>query len=121
MTFARLALTLLVATLGVGLLWAASGNVDKREYVCMMQDMVLDKPGIPIQHEGKTYFGCCEMCKARIKGAPEQYTLAVDRVSGKKIDKATAFIYNLDGDAFYFATAANRKAFAESPTKYLRK
>jgi YHS domain-containing protein len=111
----------LVAVLGVGLALAASGNVEKREYVCMMQDMVLQKPGIPIQHEGKTYYGCCEMCKARIKGAPEQYTRSVDVVTGKKIDKATAFIYNLNGEAFYFATEANRKAFGENPAKYLRK
>ena len=101
--------------------WAASGNVEKREYVCMMQDMVLQKPGIAIQFDGKTYFGCCEMCKEKIKHAPEQYTRALDRVSGKKVDKATAFIYNLDGDAFYFGTAANRKAFSENPAKFLKK
>ena len=76
----------------------ASGYIDKREYVCMMQDMVLTKPGIAIEYQGKTYYGCCDMCKEKIKNAPQKYTRARP-VSGKPVDKATAFIYWLDGDA----------------------
>jgi YHS domain-containing protein len=86
-----------------------------------MQDMVLQKPGIPIQHEGKTYYGCCEMCKAKIASAPDKYTRAVDPVSGQKVDKAAAWIYSLDGDAFYFGSEANRKAFGSNPAKFLKK
>jgi len=107
--------------LTLGPVWAGTGNVDKREYVCMMQDMVLEKPGIPIQFDGKTYYGCCDMCKEKIRTAPDVYTRALDRVAGKKIDKATAYIYNLNGDAFYFSSDANRKAFAADPAKYLKK
>jgi YHS domain-containing protein len=107
--------------LAVSLALAASGNVDKREYVCMMQDMVLGKPGIPIQFEGKTYYGCCEMCKERIKNEPQKYTKAVDPVSGKSVDKASSFIYGLEGSAYYFASDANRKAFSTDPQKYLKK
>jgi YHS domain-containing protein len=99
----------------------ASGNVDKREYVCMMQDMVLTKPGIAIEYQGKTYYGCCDMCKEKIKNAPQKYTRATDPVSGKPVDKATAFIYGLDGDAYYFASESNRQAFAANPQKFLKK
>jgi YHS domain-containing protein len=111
----------LVFGVAASLVLAASGNVDKREYVCMMQDMVLGKPGIPIQFEGKTYYGCCEMCKERIKNEPQKYTRAVDPVSGKPVDKASSFIYDLEGSAYYFGSDANRKAFSSNPQKYLKK
>jgi YHS domain-containing protein len=61
------------------------------------------------------------MCKDKIKAEPKKYTRAVDPVSGKAVDKSTAFIYALAGDAFYFGSEANRKAFAENPQKYLNK
>ena len=108
-------------TLGLTLALASSGNIDKREYVCMMQDMVLGKAGIPIEHDGKTYYGCCEMCKQKIKNAPQKYTRAIDPVSGKTVDKAMAFIYNMEGSAYYFVSEANRKTFATNPGRYIKK
>lgn len=117
----RTALTATLVLLGAPAALAASGVVEKRELVCMMQDMVLNKPGIAIEHNGKTYYGCCEMCRDKIKSAPERYIHAVDPVSGKKVDKAVAFIYNLEGDAVYFGSEANRRLFAENPPKYRKK
>jgi YHS domain-containing protein len=111
----------LACSLAASIALGANGNVDKREYVCMMQDMVLTKPGIAIEYEGKTYYGCCDMCKEKIKNQPQKYTRATDVVSGKQVDKATAFIYGLEGDAYYFASEANRKVFAENPQKFLKK
>ena len=87
----------------------------------MMQDMVLTKPGIPIHYQGKTYYGCCNMCKEKIQREPQKYTKAIDPVSGKVVDKAEAFIYGVEGDAYYFGSEANRKAFASNPQKYLHK
>lgn len=110
-----------VLILTAALTLAATGNVDKKEYVCMMQDMVLGKAGIPIQFEGKTYYGCCEMCKEKIKKEPQKYTKSVDPVSGKAVDKASAFIYGLEGSAYYFESESSRKAFAANPQKYLKK
>lgn len=109
----------LIFLLSLGAAWAASGDVDKREYVCMMQDMILTKPGVPIQYQGKTYYGCCEMCKEKIRIDPKKYTRSLDLVSGKLIDKSTAFIFGLNGDAYYFSSEANRKTFAANPQKYL--
>jgi YHS domain-containing protein len=100
---------------------AVTGNVDKKEYVCMMQDMVLGKAGIPIQYAGKTYYGCCEMCKEKIKNEPQKYTRATDLVSRKPVDKSESFIYSVDGTAYYFGSDANRKSFAANPQKYLKK
>ena len=75
--------SLLMVSLFGTLALAVTGNVDKKEYVCMMQDMVLGKAGIPIQFGGKTYYGCCEMCKEKIKNEPQKYTKATDLVSRK--------------------------------------
>ena len=111
----------LVAALGLAVALAATGNVAKREYVCMMQDTVLTKPGIPIQYQGKTYYGCCNMCKDKIQREPQKYTKAIDPVSGKVVDKAEAYIYGIEGDAYYFGSEANRKTFATNPQKYLHK
>ncbi|MBI3470765.1 MAG: YHS domain-containing protein [Candidatus Solibacter usitatus] len=115
----NLALCFLVLALAV--LGAANGLAVKPELVCMMQDMVLTKPGIPIQHQGKTYYGCCQMCKDKIASDPERYTKATDPVSGKAVDKATAAIYGLEGSAYYFESKANLKTFAADPKKYLKK
>ena len=112
---------ILVLLLAVDFALAATGNIDKKEYVCMMQDMVLGKPGIPIDFAGKTYYGCCEMCKEKIKRQPQKYTKAIDPVSGKSVDKAVSFIYGLEGSAYYFSSEENRKAFATEPQKYLKK
>ena len=111
----------LAATLCLAVAFGASGNVEKREYVCMMQDMVLTKPGIAIQYQGKTYYGCCAMCKEKIKQEPQKYTRAIDPVSRTEVDKAAAFIYGIEGNAYYFSSKENRKTFAENPGKYLKK
>ncbi len=111
----------MLATLFLITALAFTGNVEKREYVCMMQDMVLTKPGIAIQYGGKTYYGCCQMCKEKIKNEPEKYTRSADPVSGKPVDKAESFIYGIEGTAYYFGSEANRKVFAENPQKYLKK
>ena len=113
--------TALGSTLCLAVTFAASGNVEKKQYVCMMQDMVLTKPGIAIQYGGKTYYGCCAMCKEKIKSEPKKYTRAIDPVSGKQVDKAEAFIYGVEGSAYYFVSESNRKTFAENPGKYLKK
>ena len=116
-----LSIAILVTAVSIGLLCAAGANVDSPKMVCMMQDMVLTKAGIPIEHNGKTYYGCCEMCKAKIASEPLKYTKAIDPVSGKQVDKSEAFIYGLEGTAFYFQTKETRKQFATNPAKYLKK
>lgn len=70
--------------------------------VCMVNNQVFDKDQIPVQVDGKTYYGCCEMCKERLAKDVEART-AVDPVTGKKVDKATAVIAAMeDGKVLYF-------------------
>lgn len=98
---------------------ALDGNVTDKSKVCMMQDSIMQTPGIPIEHAGKTYYGCCSMCSGKIKSDPEKYTKAIDPISGKKVDKALAYIYNLEGRAIYFESEANRNAFKNSQSASL--
>ena len=70
--------------------------------VCMVNNQVFEKDQIPVQVGGKTYYGCCEMCKERLAKDVEART-GVDPVTGKKVDKATAVIVaQTDGSVLYF-------------------
>ncbi|HSK78823.1 MAG TPA: hypothetical protein VLQ45_20375 [Thermoanaerobaculia bacterium] len=70
--------------------------------VCMVNNQVFEKDQIPVQVAGKTYYGCCEMCKERLAKDAEART-GVDPVTGKKVDKATAVIVaQTDGSVLYF-------------------
>ena len=70
--------------------------------VCMINNQVFEKDQIPVPVNGKTYYGCCEMCKERLAKDAEART-AVDPVTGKKVDKATAVIVaQTDGSVLYF-------------------
>lgn len=108
---ARLAMAALCAfvLLVAGLVSAASAGetspVLKRveaKKVCMVNNQVFEKDQIPVQVAGKTYYGCCEMCKERLTKDAEART-GVDPVTGKKVDKATAVIVaQTDGSVLYF-------------------
>lgn len=83
---------------------AEAGSLDKVESkrVCMVNDTVFPRDQIPVEVDGKTYFGCCEMCKGRIAKDASIRT-ATDPVSGVAVDKATAVIgAGPDGRVFYF-------------------
>ena len=80
--------------------------------VCMVNDMDMGKAQIPVVVEGRTYYGCCAMCKDRLARDARART-AVDPVSAKTVDKATAVIGRKpDGSVLYFETEANLKKYA---------
>jgi len=61
------------------------------EYVCMVTDAAYDRPQVRVDISEKAYYGCCEMCKARLE-RNEALRTAIDPVSGNEVDKATALI-----------------------------
>lgn len=73
--------------------------------VCMINDRSMAMDQIPVAVEGRTYYGCCPMCKERLeKDASSR--VAVDPVTGRKVDKAKAVIGALPGAAvLYFESA----------------
>lgn len=90
---------------------AETSIVEDKSRICMMQDTVLLKSGEKIEYHGKTYYGCCPMCKQKMIAEPERYLRATDPISKKIIDKSDAFILNVDGNAVYFETESNRTKF----------
>jgi YHS domain-containing protein len=83
--------------------------------VCMVNNTAHSEAQIPVVVDGKTYFGCCEMCKGRLASDPQART-AVDPTSGKTVDKATAVIgATPQGKVMYFESAASLEAYAAKP------
>lgn len=71
---------------------------------------------IEVDVEGKRYYGCCEMCKAKLQGDVTSRQ-AQDPVSGKTVDKALAVTgADSSGDIFYFENEKNLAVF-NSETK----
>jgi YHS domain-containing protein len=78
-------------------------RVSDPSQVCMVNNQFMGKPQIPVEVAGKTYFGCCAMCKEKLEKEASART-ALDPVSGEPVDKASALIArNEAGKVFYFA------------------
>ena len=85
---------------------------DNRE-VCMVTNQHMGRPQIPVEVAGKTYYGCCAMCKGKLEQDASQRT-AVDPVSQHAVDKAQAVIArNSTGAVFYFENENNFRVFAK--------
>ena len=90
-------------------------KVVENEKVCMVTDMLFPKKQIPVTVEGKTYYGCCENCKASLAKDPK-VRKAIDPVSKKSVDKATAVIAaREDGSVVYFENQKTFEAYTKKP------
>ena len=102
---ARLALAFVcLLALGFGGLAQAAEPLQRVEAkkVCMINNQLFAKDQIPVEVQGKTYYGCCEMCKERLAKDAAART-GTDPVTGKPVDKAVAVIAALeDGSVLYF-------------------
>ena len=109
---------LAVLVLATGL--AQAGDADatalkkvETKKVCMVNDTVFERDQIPVVVEGRTYYGCCEMCKERL-AKDAKIRAAVDPASGKAVDKATAFIVaKPDHSVLYFENEASFERYAK--------
>lgn len=80
--------------------------------ICMVNDRYMDKEQIPVVVDGKTYYGCCAMCKEKLE-TNAAVRGAIDPVSGKPVDKASAiYARNEDGKVFYFASEDTLRKYA---------
>jgi YHS domain-containing protein len=90
---------------------AGMSRVSDPSQVCMVNDQFMGKPQIPVEVEGRTYFGCCAMCKDKLTKQPESRT-AQDPVTGEPVDKAKAIIVqDSDGRVKYFASEDTLRRF----------
>jgi YHS domain-containing protein len=88
----------------VAALPAGMTRVSDPSQVCMVNNQFIGKPQIPIAVAGRTYYGCCAMCKDRLGNDPSSRT-AQDPVTGEKVDKSTAvIIQDSTGKVMYFAS-----------------
>ncbi|MBA3915029.1 MAG: hypothetical protein H0X25_14510 [Acidobacteriales bacterium] len=86
-------------------------QVTDTKKVCMVTNKTSDKDLFPVKVDGKTYYGCCEMCKTALTNDPSQRS-SVDPVSKKQVDKSQAVIgASANGDVLYFENEANLKAY----------
>lgn len=87
-------------------------RVEDVSEVCMVNNQFMGRAQIPVVVEGKTYFGCCEMCKGRL-ARDATARVAKDPVSGNAVDKSSAVIATReDGQVLYFESAENLERFA---------
>ena len=83
---------------------AGFARVADPSQVCMVTDQFMGKPQIAVEVEGRTYYGCCPMCKDKLNNQPEIRT-ARDPVTGDAVDKAKALIVqDAAGKLMYFAS-----------------
>ena len=85
--------------------------------VCMVNDKYMAEDQIAIPFEGRTYYGCCEMCVAKLEGEVAART-ALDPHTGEAVDKALAYIVaKPDKKVLYFSSRDN---FVEYSKKFTR-
>lgn len=85
------------------------------KYVCFINKQRFAKEQIPVKVEGRTYYGCCDMCKAKLSQDPAS-RYDIDPVSGKKVDKASAVIGADSNDkVYFFENEQNLKKFQAPP------
>ena len=102
----------IILCLQVSSVWAEALTKAETKYTCMVNNTVFAKVQIPTVVEGRTYYGCCEMCAAKL-GNNAEVRKAIDPVSGKEIDKASAIIgADKEGKAYYFESDKNLQAFS---------
>lgn len=110
----RIALALVcVLALSLGIARAEELKRVETKKVCMVNNQVFEKDQIPVTVEGKTYYGCCEMCKERLAKDAAART-ATDPVTGKPVDKATAVIAAMpDGKVLYFESQETYEKYSK--------
>lgn len=89
-------------------------RITKPSEVCMVNNRFMASPQIPVPVDGKTYYGCCAGCKAKLEGDPSA-RLAVDPVTKRPVDKALAVLGKTNaGEVFYFESEETFNSFAQS-------
>ncbi len=89
----------------------SSLKIVEPQFVCMVNNKLFNDEQIPVNVEGKTYYGCCEMCKGKLENNI-QSRVSIDPVSGVKVDKATSVIgVTASGKVYYFENKSNLQKF----------
>jgi len=84
------------------------GSRVPNELVCMVNDAYMGNPQIAVPVNGKTYYGCCQMCVGKLNNEETART-AIDPYSNKSVDKTEAYIVLMkkEGEVAYFESEEN--------------
>ncbi len=85
----------------------------KTSYVCMVNNKYMGKEQIPVEYKDKVYYGCCQGCVKNLQNN-RSVRYSVDPLTGKEVDKATAYIVmqpGKSGEVFYFESEENYKKY----------
>mgnify|MGYP006896870920 CR=1 FL=1 len=88
------------------------GDHIPNELVCMVNNAYMGTPQIEVPVNGKTYYGCCEMCVGKLNN-DESARMGEDPLSGNMIDKSQAYIVlsSKDGAVSYFESEDSYKKY----------
>jgi YHS domain-containing protein len=88
------------------------------DHVCMVTNKHFSSPQISVEVEGRTYYGCCSMCKGKLESS-SAIREGIDPISGNSIDKSVAVIGSeADGTVHYFENEENMKVFDKRKSNY---
>jgi YHS domain-containing protein len=83
---------------------AGMSRVTDTSQVCMVNDQFMGRAQIPVVVDGRTYYGCCAMCKEKLENQVVA-RIARDPVTGAEVDKSQAvIIHDASGKVLYFAS-----------------
>lgn len=85
----------------------------KSSLVCYVNNRYMGIEQIPVEVDGKIYYGCCEGCVDKLKKVRET-RYALDPYTGIEVDKAIAYIVlnpNGSGEVLYFQSEENYLKF----------
>jgi len=84
------------------------GSQIPNKLVCMVNNEYMGKPQIAVPVNGKTYYGCCQMCVGTLNN-DETARMGIDPFSNKKVDKTEAYIVLMkeEGEVNYFESKEN--------------
>lgn len=106
-----------------GIIAAKAADLKPLKYseVCMVTNNYMGKEQIPVKIDGKTYYGCCKDCAGKLK-KNHNVRFSKDPVTGKEVDKATAFIIaDAAGKAMYFESGETAGKYLASKNRDVRK
>lgn len=95
---------------------SSSAQIEKVDSnkVCMVNDKFMGIEQIPINVDGKTYYGCCKNCISKLQNNQNNVRFAKDPLTGEKVDKAEAYTASLKDRSrkiLYFKSEQNYRQY----------
>jgi hypothetical protein len=85
--------------------------IEDKSLICMVNDRYMGVKQIPVEAEGRIYYGCCAGCVKRIQ-EDEAIRNAIDPATGVNVDKNLAYtVKDKLGNVMYFESEDTYKQY----------